>query len=766
MVAPCGYRLPGATQLAEEVLGRGLLPEGAEVWALDADAIVVRPGPRVVEGVETMAAILDPATFGAPDPQLAARLPLTGLRSAHDHDPHGQRRLPPRLPRLVRVDRHRRARRRRQAARQPRPSRTATASCAPRSTASSTASTRPTVCCTRCGAPARRAAAQFEQISWDAALAEIGTRLNAIIAEHGGEAIMPFSDAGNQSLLATQGISDRFFNHIGATQLLRNICGPTVGAGMAMTNGTGLGADPLDIEHSKLILLWGTNTRLTNRHLWPVIERARANGAHVVGIDPIRTITADEADQFIQPLPGTDVAMMLAMMHVIIAEGLVDHEWVDAHTLGFDELAEHVAEWTPAASGGRVRRRCRRDRRPRPRVRHHPPGGDPHADRRRAPRARGDVLPHAGLPAGAHRRVARSRRRASCAASARGRTSSSTTTPSAGPTCSPAREPRTLNMSRLGEILLDEQPPVKAMIVWNCNPLVIVPNAERAREGHGPRRPVHDRPRAVPHRHGASTPTSCCRPPPTSRPTTSPPHGATCGWVGTRPPSSRSANRSATPSASAGSPARWGSPSRRCSTTTSTVLRESPADGRPRRAARRRLDQGAVPRGRAAVGRRRLPHRVGQARVRQRAARRRRPPARCPTYTPAIEGPRGANVARFPLQLMTPKHHARFLNSGYSHLPKHGPAEGGPFVELDLADAEAPRTRRGRLRPRVQRPRQPRAPGQDLRPAAARAGGDPVRLVAPPAPDGKVANSLTNDTLTDWGGGVAFSDTLVQIERA
>ena len=91
---------------------------------------------------------------------------------------------------------------------------------------------------------------QFEPISWDEALAEIGTRLNAIIAEHGGEAIMPFSDAGNQSLLATQGISDRFFNHIGATQLLRNICGPTVGAGMAMTNGVGLGADPLDIEHS------------------------------------------------------------------------------------------------------------------------------------------------------------------------------------------------------------------------------------------------------------------------------------------------------------------------------------------------------------------------------------------------------------------------------------------------------------------------------------------------------------------------------------
>jgi anaerobic selenocysteine-containing dehydrogenase len=188
---------------------------------------------------------------------------------------------------------------------------------------------------------------QFEQITWDEALAEIGTRLNAVIAEHGGEAVMPFSDAGNQSILATQGISNRFFHHIGASHLLRNICGPTVGAGMAMTNGTGLGADPLDVEHSKLILLWATNTRLTNRHLWPVIERARADGAKVVVIDPIRTITAEEADQFIQPLPGTDIAMMLAMMHVIIRDDLVDRDWVAEHTLGFDELAAHVAEWTP-----------------------------------------------------------------------------------------------------------------------------------------------------------------------------------------------------------------------------------------------------------------------------------------------------------------------------------------------------------------------------------------------------------------------------------
>jgi anaerobic selenocysteine-containing dehydrogenase len=88
------------------------------------------------------------------------------------------------------------------------------------------------------------------------------------------------------------------------------------------------------LRHSRLIILWATNTRLTNRHLWPTIEAARADGARVIVIDPVRTITADAADQFIQPLPGTDIALMLALMHVLIRDGLVDHEWVADHTVG------------------------------------------------------------------------------------------------------------------------------------------------------------------------------------------------------------------------------------------------------------------------------------------------------------------------------------------------------------------------------------------------------------------------------------------------
>ena len=119
-----------------------------------------------------------------------------------------------------------------------------------------------------------------------------------------------------------------------------------------MTNGSGASLEATEMVHSRLIVLWGTNTRLTNRHLWPTIEAARADGARIVVIDPIRTLTAEavdpaRGDRFIQPLPGTDTAMLLAMMHVIIRDGLTDDEWIAAHTTGFDELRDAVADWTP-----------------------------------------------------------------------------------------------------------------------------------------------------------------------------------------------------------------------------------------------------------------------------------------------------------------------------------------------------------------------------------------------------------------------------------
>ena len=198
-----------------------------------------------------------------------------------------------------------------------------------------------------------KGAGEFERVTWQEALTTIADRLHDVRSQHGNEALLPFSDAGNQSLLSMFGAGGRFFHHLGATQLTRAVCGVAAGVGATSTNGTGASLEATEMVHSKLIVLWATNTRLTNRHLWPTIEQARKAGARLVVIDPIRTLTAeavdlDRGDLFIQPLPGTDIAMMLAMIHVIIRDGLTDDAWIADHTVGFDELRDAVADWTPA----------------------------------------------------------------------------------------------------------------------------------------------------------------------------------------------------------------------------------------------------------------------------------------------------------------------------------------------------------------------------------------------------------------------------------
>ena len=145
----------------------------------------------------------------------------------------------------------------------------------------------------------------FRTASWEEALAFTADRLHHIIDTWGGEAVLPWGDAGTQGLLQMSSLDRRFFARLGATRQTGSLCGGTAGAGVAATLGSGRAADAMDVRHAKHVILWGTNTRLTNRHLWPFVEEARDNGARIVVIDPIRTMTAASADRFIQPLPGT-----------------------------------------------------------------------------------------------------------------------------------------------------------------------------------------------------------------------------------------------------------------------------------------------------------------------------------------------------------------------------------------------------------------------------------------------------------------------------
>ena len=187
---------------------------------------------------------------------------------------------------------------------------------------------------------------RFERVTWDEALDGIAARLKQIIAEDGPTAILPYSYLGTIGLIQ-KSAGDPFFARLGSTRLVRAICGGASGGGLTPTIGAGMGVLPEDVVHSRFIILWGTNTIVTNLHFWPLVRQAQKNGATVVVIDPLKTRTAEKADWHIRPLPGTDAALALGMMHVIVNESLYDADYVEQHTVGFDRLRKRLAEYPP-----------------------------------------------------------------------------------------------------------------------------------------------------------------------------------------------------------------------------------------------------------------------------------------------------------------------------------------------------------------------------------------------------------------------------------
>lgn len=190
--------------------------------------------------------------------------------------------------------------------------------------------------------------AKFERVSWDAALDAVASKLQQIIQESGPTAILPYSFAGTEGVVHQHALSTRFFNRLGATRLDRNICGDAGNEGVKATLGASTGVLPADVVHSRYILIWGANPALTAPHSWHFIQEARRQGARVVTIDPQFTASAKESDWHLQPLPGTDAALALGLMHIIVAENLHDADYVQKHTLGFDKLKKRLAEFPPA----------------------------------------------------------------------------------------------------------------------------------------------------------------------------------------------------------------------------------------------------------------------------------------------------------------------------------------------------------------------------------------------------------------------------------
>jgi anaerobic selenocysteine-containing dehydrogenase len=202
--------------------------------------------------------------------------------------------------------------------------------------------------------PMRRRGAKgdghFERISWDEALDTIATRLAGVIATHGGEAIWPYVGTGNLGLLqGAYGVGRRLWNVLGTSRHVQTICMIAGGFGTGYTLGDNrVGMDPETLRQSKLIVIWGANVLSTNAHLWRSILEARRHGASIVAIDPVRTRTAAACDRHLALRPGTDAALALGLLHVVVREGAEDREFLDRHTLGWDAFRARILEYPPA----------------------------------------------------------------------------------------------------------------------------------------------------------------------------------------------------------------------------------------------------------------------------------------------------------------------------------------------------------------------------------------------------------------------------------
>ena len=332
---------------------------------------------------------------------------------------------------------------------------------------------------------------QFERVSWDAALSDIGARLAIIAARTpaSAQAILPYSYAGTMGLVQGESMAARFFNKLGASFLDRSICSAAGGEGLTHTLGGKVGMRVEYFAESKLIIIWGSNSIASNLHFWRHVQTAKRNGAKVICIDPRRSETAEKCDEHMALLPGTDGALALALMHELITHDWLDHDYLARYTLGWDLLRARALLWPPERAAlvcgvdaaqiralGRDYGTCGR-------------ANEPAAIRMNygLQRARGGgnaVRLIAGLPAltGAWRH------RAGGVLLSTSGTFPVDRAALQRPDLLGGRTPRTLNMSTIGDDLLRPSsaafgPAIEALMVYNSNPVAIAPESGKVVAG-------------------------------------------------------------------------------------------------------------------------------------------------------------------------------------------------------------------------------------------------------------------------------------------
>ena len=319
---------------------------------------------------------------------------------------------------------------------------------------------------------------RFEPVSWDAALDDIAANLQVLQGKP--EAIVPYSYAGTMGLVQGESMDRRFFHKLGASLLDRTICSMAGGEAMVHTLGAKVGMRIEFFAEAKLILIWGSNSIASNLHFWRHAQTAKRAGARLVCIDPRKTETADKCDEHIALLPGTDAALALALMHELIVHDWLDHDYIADHTLGWERLRERALQWPPS----RAAQVC----------------GIPEEQIVSLAKAYGTTKPAAIRLNYGMQRVrggGNAARAVACLPALVGAwrdRAGGLLLSSSGhypvdraalqrPDLLAGRKPRTVNMSTIGDALLDTANPVKAIVVYNSNPVAVAPDSRRVAAG-------------------------------------------------------------------------------------------------------------------------------------------------------------------------------------------------------------------------------------------------------------------------------------------
>ena len=599
---------------------------------------------------------------------------------------------------------------------------------------------------------------RFERVSWDAALDGIAARLTEVVERHGPTAVLPYSYLGTMGFVQGSSLDRRFFARLGATRLVREICAGTGGAGVASVLGTATGMLPEDVAASRLVVIWGANPVVTNLHLWPLVRQAREQGAQVVVIDPARTRTAAAADWHVRPRPGSDGALALGMMRLIVDEGLHDADYVARHADGFDALRRRLADWPLARAAAEtglaeeeIARLARAYATTKPAairllvgMEHRANGAAVYAAVAMLPALVGAWRQHGGGVAFLTFGLA-------------------ATALNSGGVMMPEVEDlaiREVNMVQIGRALTDPamDPPIAALVVYDSNPAVIAPNQRLVLEGL--RREdlftvVHEQFLTDTARHAdyvlpattqvehldllASWGHTCVA---LNRPAIAP--------LGEAVPNTEFFRRLA---------ARLGFDEPWLHESDEAIVRTALRSDHPWLAGitwESLCETGWAP---LAIPRPWLPFADGGFPTAS---------GRCDLDSPLLAGLDAPNPAAgdLPLSLLTPRSAVHFLNSGYANLPRHRKAEGEPRLDIHPDDAAARGIEDG-APVRVFNER-----GALHLPARV-SDRMPPGVVAVPhgwwacqSADGLSANALTPDGLSDAGGGGDFADARVEVALA